>query len=302
MLSGQLSKADLHLLHVFMIVVRQKGFSAAQVALNVSTSTISRQISDLEARLGLRLCQRGRSGFQLTEKGEVVYLAAQQLFQSLSKFTETVNGSVGPLVGNLSLGVIDNWVSNENAPIVSALSRFISAAPQVSIELHSMAPDDIEAGVLNGRIAVGVGVFHVHKPGLRYAELGRELIGLYCGVSHPLFHATRPDVQEDLLRQATMAKRAYLKEERFSPLSRGRNSNATAHQVEGIALLILTGKFIGYLPHSFAEQWLKSGRMKSVMDGRYDLPTPIEIVTKRGATLPPACKTFIRYLKSGSAP
>lgn len=300
MFSGQLSKTDLHLLHVFMIVVQQKGFSAAQVALNVSTSTISRQISDLEDRLGLRLCQRGRSGFQLTDKGDVVYLAAQQLFQSLGRFAEAVNGSQGGLVGNLSLGVIDNWVSNEDAPIVAALSRFITIAPQVSIELHSMAPDDIEAGVLDGRIAVGVGVFHVHKPGLRYAEIGREFIGLYCGKGHPLFSATQPEIQEDLLRQAKMAKRAYLKEEQFAPISRGRQSNATAHQVEGIALLILTGNFIGYLPHSFAEQWLKNGRMKSIMDGRYDLPTPIEIVTRRGSTLTPVCKTFIGCLKSGN--
>ena len=302
MLSNALSKADLHLLRVFLVVVQKQGFSAAQVALNVSTSTISRQISDLETRLGMALCQRGRSGFRLTDKGEVVHAAAQALFQSLGKFSDAVNGMQDALVGHLSLGVIDNWVSNDGAPIVSALAKFTATAPQVSVELHSMAPDDIETGVLDGRISLGIGVFHQHKPGLHYDQIGREFIGLYCGAGHPLFSTLRPEDEEALLAQAKVAKRAYLKEEHVAPVSRGKLSNVTAHQVEGIALLILTGNFVGYLPHSFADPWLKDGRMKSVMGGRFDLPTAIEIVTRRGEALRAADKAFIRLLKAETYP
>ena len=60
-ITPRLHKADLHMLAVFMTVVECGGFAAAQVALNVGQSTISRQISDLERRLGMRLCQRGRA-------------------------------------------------------------------------------------------------------------------------------------------------------------------------------------------------------------------------------------------------
>ncbi|MCB2094213.1 MAG: LysR family transcriptional regulator [Rhodobacteraceae bacterium] len=298
MLSPMLSKADLHLLRVFLVVVQKQGFSAAQVALNVSTSTISRQISDLETRLGMPLCQRGRGGFRLTDKGEAVHAAAQELFGSLGRFSEAIHDAQDALVGHLAMGVIDSWVSNDRAPIVSALSKFTATAPQVSVELHSMAPDDIETGVLDGQISLGIGVFHQHKPGLSYDQIGREFIGLYCGAGHPLFSAKNPAEQAKLLAQAKVAQRAYLKEDRVAPVSRGRLSNATAHQVEGIALLILTGNFIGYLPHSLAELWLRNGRMKSVMDGRFDLPTPIEIVTRRGVSPSGADKAFIRLLKA----
>lgn len=89
MLPPALSKADMHLLYVFGTVVEARGFSAAQITLNVSASTISRQITDLETRLGLRLCQRGRKGFRLTEKGEIVYAAARKLFAELDLFRET---------------------------------------------------------------------------------------------------------------------------------------------------------------------------------------------------------------------
>ena len=79
------------------------GFAAAQVALNVSQSTISRQIGDLERRLGMRLCQRGRAGFHLTDKGRIVYEACQHLSTALESFRTTVGALRGELVGDLSI-------------------------------------------------------------------------------------------------------------------------------------------------------------------------------------------------------
>ena len=300
MLPSPLSKADFHLLYVFTIVADCKGFSAAQVALNVSTSTISRQITDIETRLGMRLCQRGRTGFRLTEKGEIVYRAAQKLFLSHNEFNETIHDTKNQLTGHLSLGVIDNWISNDTAPIVSALSNFTSEAPDVSLELYSLAPDDIEYGVVDGRISIGIGVFHNHKPGLVYEEVGQEYVGLYCGKGHPLFNASTKKQTTELLKQSKLARRTYLNEEKVAPATRDLVSTTKAHQVEGIAMLILSGNFIGYLPQSFAEIWVKEGRMKSISQGIYDLPTPIEFVVKRGEKLGLPIRKFIELLKAGT--
>ena len=52
---GQLSDADLRLLRVFKAVVDCGGMAAAELELNIGTSTISRHIKDLETRLGLVL-------------------------------------------------------------------------------------------------------------------------------------------------------------------------------------------------------------------------------------------------------
>ncbi|MEP4335349.1 MAG: LysR family transcriptional regulator, partial [Roseobacter sp.] len=90
MLPPRLSKVDIHLLYVFAIVAEARGFAAAQAILNTSPSTISRQISDLEKRLGGVLCQRGRSGFVLTDFGQRVVSAANELFDSLELFNNVV--------------------------------------------------------------------------------------------------------------------------------------------------------------------------------------------------------------------
>jgi len=66
---AQVSDFDIRLLRIFRSVVECGGFSAAETVLGIGRSAISQQMSDLEQRVGLRLCQRGRAGFSLTEEG-----------------------------------------------------------------------------------------------------------------------------------------------------------------------------------------------------------------------------------------
>ena len=65
--------ADLKSLRIFETIVRCGGFSAAQSALNISASVISEQMSLLESRLGLRLCERGLARRNLDEAGAVAH-------------------------------------------------------------------------------------------------------------------------------------------------------------------------------------------------------------------------------------
>ncbi|SLN12371.1 HTH-type transcriptional regulator BenM [Roseovarius albus] len=300
MLPPNLSKADLHLLHVFTAVVDARGFSAAQIELNVSPSTISRQISDLEIRLGMKLCQRGRSGFRVTEKGELVYRAAQRLFASIREFTETVDGSRGKLVGNLSIAVIDNWVFNTQSQFSSALRQFVQQAPDVTIELYSHAPDDMELAVQDGRVSLGIGVFHKHKAGLIYETIGFEKMGLYCAQGHPIFTVNDIAKHEELLKSCQYAKRAYLRERDVSPISRQLNSTALAHQIEGIAHLILTGRYVGYLPEQFANVWVRDGTLRTVAGGKFDQPSELKLVKKKGTDLNLVARTFENLVREHS--
>jgi len=93
-----LASADLSLLRVFATVVECGGFSAAQLALGMPQSTLSSQMTTLEAQLGERLCHRGRGGFRLTPAGQVAYEAIGRLFASLAQFQRDVAGlGVGAL-------------------------------------------------------------------------------------------------------------------------------------------------------------------------------------------------------------
>ena len=95
---GQLSDMDLRLLKVFKSVVDCGGMAAAELELNIGTSTVSRHVKDLETRLGLVLCRRGRAGFALTAEGQRVYDETLRLLASVDAFRGSIDD-----IHNLSL-------------------------------------------------------------------------------------------------------------------------------------------------------------------------------------------------------
>ena len=292
-----LHKADLELLAVFMTVAQCGGFAAAQVALNVSQSTISRKIGDLERRLGMRLCQRGRAGFHLTDKGRVVYEACEHLSTALESFRTTVGALQGELVGDLSIAVIDNWATERGYPMADVLRAFRGEARRVHIHFHTLAPDEIERAVLENRVNLGIGVFHQHRPGLLYEALYDDPVELYCGRGHALFDRAPDGLDRNDVRAADLAHRAYLSERKVAPHTAGLHSTATARQIEGVAFLILSGWHVGHLPVAYAERWVASGRMRSILPATYRLDTKIELVTRRGVALTLVSRTFADLLR-----
>ena len=298
----RLHKADLHLLAVFMMVAECGGFAAAQVALNVSQSTISRQIGDLEKRLGMRLCQRGRAGFRLTDKGRIVYEACQHLSTALESFRTTVGALRGQLVGDLSIAAIDDWATERGYPMADVLRAFRAKARQVHIHFHTLAPDEIERAVLDNRVNLGIGVFHQHRPGLSYEALYDDPVELYCGSGHPLFDRAPHGLDRSEVQEVDLVHRAYLSERQVAPLTGNVRSTAAARQIEGVAFLILSGWHIGYLPVSYAERWVVSGRMRSILPATYRLNTKFELVTRRGVALTLVGETFADFLRQITRP
>jgi DNA-binding transcriptional LysR family regulator len=125
---SKLATIDIKLLRVFLAIVEAGGFAAAQAQLNLSPSRISTLLADLEARLGMRLCQRGRVGFRLTDKGRAIHEASLQLFGALDQFRARAGALRGRLVGELQIGVVDNTLTNPACRLAAAIGRFKSRA------------------------------------------------------------------------------------------------------------------------------------------------------------------------------
>ncbi|RDE24578.1 LysR family transcriptional regulator [Motiliproteus coralliicola] len=282
-LTGQLADPDLKLLRVFKTVVECGGFSAAEVELNIGRSAISRQMADLETRLGMRLCQRGRSGFQLTEHGRLVYDATQELLIDLEKFRSNVNQAHSRLVGELVLSLTDNMITDTNSVIVKVLGEFHQREPEVTINLQVAAPNEVERAVIEGRANLGVAPYHHQLPGLNYQDLHQETSKLYCGANHPLFSMPDSQINMKLLTEYDFIVPGYahviLLKEHFPELK----GSATSYQVEGIATLILSGQYIGFLPEHYAAQWASSGQIRPVLPDSLNYQVPFKVITRKDA-------------------
>jgi DNA-binding transcriptional LysR family regulator len=81
---------NLNDLMFFSSVVEHGGFSAAERALGVSKSRLSRRLSELEATLGVRLLQRSTRKLALTEAGELFYQHCRAMMDEARNAIETV--------------------------------------------------------------------------------------------------------------------------------------------------------------------------------------------------------------------
>ena len=262
---GNLREIDIKRLRIFMTIVECGGFAPAQNELNLSASTISVRMSELEQRLGLRLCHRGRSGFELTPEGEEVYSACQTLLLAHENFISSVGAAKGIVSGELRVGIIDNLIFDPNISINKALSDFHEQTSGLEISLYTMTPNELERAVLEQKLHLAIGVFYHRAAGLQYYSLFHEKLVLYCGAGHPLYAVPENEVSVENLLQCEYIERTY--GQTISHLNKPLHlkTSAFSSSLEATAILIQTGKYIGLLPQYYALQWSEQGLIKPLL-------------------------------------
>lgn len=261
---GQLSDMDIRLLRVFKSVVECGGMAAAELELNIGTSTVSRHIKDLETRLGLTLCRRGRAGFALTSEGGQIYTETLRLLAGADAFRSSVDEIHRRMGGQLNIAVFDKTASNPAAHIGAAIALFSDLAPEVSLHLHVAPINAIERGVIDGQFQVGVIPGHRSSDTLAYEELFNETMLLYCGAQHALFKADPAEMNWDDLRAHHFAGLGYHSPNMEISQQVRLPRKATGYDQESIATLILSGKYLGFLPDHYAEGFVRKGQMCAV--------------------------------------
>nr|WP_300311181.1 LysR family transcriptional regulator [Halomonas sp.] len=285
---------DIRLLRVFRTVAECGGFSAAEGELGISRSAISLHMGDLEKRLGLKLCKRGRGGFALTEEGREVLQGARRLLAGLEAFRTEVNALHHNLRGELNIGITDTLVSYPQMRITHSLARLKAEGPGVRINIHMDPPGEIARAVLDGRLHVGV-VPEVNLPtSVETLALYGEHSSLYCGCEHPLFHAAEPELAE--LAQWDAVVPSYPLPESGREALAWLTGTATASDREGAAFLILTGAYLGYLPDHQAASWVAEGRLRLLCAGKAGYSTPFVAITRRDRSPHRVLEAFLQVL------
>ncbi|AIO68452.1 LysR family transcriptional regulator [Burkholderia oklahomensis] len=268
-LLGQLTDMDLRLLRVFRSVVQCGGMAAAELELNIGISTISRHVKDLETRLGLVLCRRGRAGFTLTPEGQTVYEETLRLLASVEAFRSRVDGIHDRMGGELHIAVFDKTATNPKARLGDAIGRFHDEAPDVALNLHVASINEVERGIIDGGYQVGIIPAHRSSGSLVYADLFDERMLLYCGKRHPLFDAPYGKLTWSQMRGYAFAGLGYHSPNMELSHRAKLTRSATASDQESIATLILSGRYLGFLPDHYAESFEAKGLMRPVAPQRF---------------------------------
>ncbi|KAB0545036.1 LysR family transcriptional regulator [Kerstersia gyiorum] len=278
---AQVTDFDLRMLLVFRTVAEYGGFAAAESALGITRSAISQHMSDLEKRLGMRLCQRGRAGFALTDQGREILRASEALLASIEDFRREVNLLHNHLRGELNLGLMNNLVTQTRTRITNTLRDLRRQSDGIRINISMSTPGDIERGLLDGRLHIGALPDITPLSGLEYLPLYDEISLLYCSHLHPLAQTGGQATLAQIQQAGTVAPGYRMTAEALR-LHQDLNCVARATDREGIAFLILTGEYIGFLPCHYAATWVEKGLMVALQPERMQFTVPLAIATRKG--------------------
>jgi DNA-binding transcriptional LysR family regulator len=293
---GNISDSRLRLLRIYKTVADCGGFTAAEVELNISRSAISIAIADLEQYLGFTLCQRGRAGFALTDEGVCVYNSILQLFSSMDSFRTQVNDLHSQLRGELNIGITDNMISNEYKRTINSLKALKQGHEQVRINISIMPPNDIERQVLDNHLHIGVIPELRVISGLDYISLYSEKSFLYCSNEHFLFPCN--DITMELIALQDAVLPSYAQIPAIKSINNRLKNSASATDREGVAYLLLTGRFVGFLPVHYAKQWVDRGVLKALMPDVMQYETGYSVITNNSARPNTVRDKFVELLNS----
>jgi DNA-binding transcriptional LysR family regulator len=125
---------DLNDLFYFSIVVEKNGFAAAGRALDIPKSRLSRRISQLEERLGVRLLQRSTRRFAVTDAGQRFYRHCQAVIAEAQAAEEAVAQLTTEPRGLVRMSCPVSITQNVMATI---LPGFLDKYPQIKLLLLS---------------------------------------------------------------------------------------------------------------------------------------------------------------------
>ena len=178
-------------LRIFTRIVSAGSLSEAARRANTSLTSVSRRLSSLEDRLGVRLIDRGSRKFTLTEEGLLLYERAVPIVEAMDAVTAELSARSGPPQGLLRVSA-PNEIGRRQ---ISGLCRaFGERYPKVRIELTLT---DARPDILETELDVALQTKRPTEGDVAYRKLlsSRRVI---CAAPSYLQTRGRPEKPEDL--------------------------------------------------------------------------------------------------------
>src|ERR1700761_2322173 len=119
-------------LQLFVEIVKAGNLSAAARALNSSPAAMSRGLSALESRLGVRLVTRTSRTFELTEEGHLFFERCERIVAEIAEAEAEASVRGKSVKGRLSIVAPEVIGRRLFAPL---LARFVEKFPGIQVHL-----------------------------------------------------------------------------------------------------------------------------------------------------------------------
>jgi DNA-binding transcriptional LysR family regulator len=291
-------------MQAFVLAVDCGGFSAAARELALTPSALSKLVSRLEDRLGVRLLSRTTRRLQLTTEGETFYLRSKSILAALDEAeAEVIESSASPR-GLLRVHCGTSFGSYQLAP---ALPRFLAKHPGVDLELSisdlppEMMGEDFDLAVRKGNLEDSSLIAR------RICDVGR----IICASPAYLEKHGTPRKPEDLLlhnclwitRLPALRRWPFITRDGVRTIN--VNGNVAANNAGTVLQLALAGVGVTRLTDLTVGAALRSGELVQILtDCQHVEPIPLYAIYPGGRHVAPKVRAMVDFLveEFGRAP
>jgi DNA-binding transcriptional LysR family regulator len=163
---------------------------SAADALNMTQSTASKMLRDVEETYQAVLFERGPRGMQPTPLGRFAVDNARAQLSRLQRFSEEFSARRLGGYGTLAVGAITGAAPDL---VARAVAEIKARRPQLSVTLHGETSDGILAELEAGRLDLAVGRFSAerHRTVFAFEPLAEERLVFVARVGHAQAHGAR---------------------------------------------------------------------------------------------------------------
>ena len=278
-----------------MAVAKSGRVTQAAVDLNVSQSSITTGVKEVEQQLGVALFRRTSRGMILTREGSRFLQRVNYAFQALDDAFDSLKDTHPTLKGTLRLAMTYTVAGYFMPPL---LAQFQRRFPWVRVELHEVSRPEIEQGLTKDEFDLAIVLTSniEHHQWLEKLPLTQSKRQLWVNGQHELLKRDRITLQDIVhypyimltVDEADQSALKYWKSEDLTPNILFRTSS-----VEAVRSMVANGTGITILSDMVYRPWSLDGKRIEHIELSNPVP-PMELGLSwpRNRPLSTAAKAF----------
>lgn len=280
----------------FVRVVEKGGFSPAARELGLTPSAVSKLVTRMEGRLGVRLLNRTTRRLALTPEGEAFFHRAHRILADIEEAENEVARFRARPRGRLRVNVGTAFGAHQ---LVPALPEFLARCPEIEVELMmtdrivDLMEEGADIGLRTGELPDSS---HVSR---KICEMERVI----CASPAYLARHGVPAVPTDLLGHncLVIAGAPQFRRWPFNTPEGVRSvevkGNASANNAETLVQLALLDVGIIRLADVIVGEAIAAGRLEPVLaDVHHVEPLPLHAIFPHGRHRSPRVAAFVDFL------
>jgi DNA-binding transcriptional LysR family regulator len=286
-------------LNLFRHIVEAGSITHGAARANLALAAASTRIRKMELGFGTELLVRGRGGVTPTQAGRTLLQHARGILAQSERMQEDLSPYARGLAGQVRV------LSNTNALtefLPETLSSFLTAFPDISVDLEERLSDEIVGLIAEGAGDIGIVAGTVDYGGLHTFPFRSDRFVLVVGSNHPLAGSKGVGFAEVLdydmvgLDRASAIQRFLA--DKASRIGRAIRLRVQLRSFDAICRLVECNVGVGVVPETTVQRTMRNMAISAVQLTDAWAQRELTICVRDVAALPPYARQLVDHLRA----